>query len=86
MKDGYYFSESRQERVYIHKVTRNSNIPYDCCERCGKLLTRTFYRVNDSEGYESLYGSECIKHLKLRKDDEYEMVDSRNERRICSRV
>lgn len=68
MKDGYYFSEALNERVYVHKVERDSNIPYDCCERCGKLLTRAFYSVNNEEGYESLYGTECIKNLKLRKE------------------
>ena len=66
MKDGYYFSEELNERVYVHKIQRDSNIPYDCCERCGKPLTRTFYSVNGE--YEALYGSECIKSLKLRRE------------------
>lgn len=70
MKDGYYFSEELQQTVYVHKVERDSKIPYDCCERCGKLLTTGFYTVNDEEGLESLYGSECIKHLKLRKKED----------------
>lgn len=69
MKDGYYFSETWNEEVYVHKVTRDSSIPYDCCERCGKLLTKAFYRVNNSEGYESLYGTECIKALRLKKSN-----------------
>lgn len=67
MKDGYYFSETLNEEVYIHKVTRDSKYPYDCCERCGKLLTRAFYTVTNTEGYESLYGTECIKSLNLKK-------------------
>ena len=67
MKDGYYVSDALRQRVYVHKVVRDSNIPYDCCERCGKLLTRVFYSINDERGLEALYGSECIKALGLRR-------------------
>lgn len=69
MKDGYYFSEALKQRIYLHKVVRDSDIPYDCCERCGKLLTRVFYSVNDEAGLEALYGSECVKKLRLKKED-----------------
>lgn len=67
MKNGYYFSETLNERVYLHKVERTSDIPYDCCERCGKLLTRCFYEVTGENECCALYGSECVKSLKLRK-------------------
>lgn len=69
MKQGFYFSETLKEKVYIWTMKRDSKINYSPCECCGKPLRSTIYSVTNEAGLEALYGSECIKSLKLTKAD-----------------
>lgn len=44
---GKYFSNTLNKYVYVSKVTRSSDIPFDRCELCGKYVTRSYYSVVD---------------------------------------
>lgn len=60
-----FHSLTLDEDVSILKYTRNDNLYFCECSRCGKLIKRVMYVVqNDDTDVEMLYlGSECIKKL-----------------------
>ena len=60
-----FHSLTLDEDVSILKYTRNDTLYFCECSRCGKLIKRVMYVVqNDDTDVEMLYlGSECIKKL-----------------------
>ena len=59
-------SEDLDRDVAILEYKSKSKFPYLPCDRCGKMIIKTMYVVQDEEtDVEMLYlGSECIKHFK----------------------
>ena len=66
MKDGKYYSKKMGQHVWLKKHTHES--PYDCCDKCGKPI-KTVYSVNAEDGYEYLFGAECIRKMGLVKEE-----------------
>ena len=51
-------------RVNILEYRSDSSIPYEECSRCGQLIRRKMFVVQDMNDVEIEYlGSECIKHF-----------------------
>ena len=59
-------SEKYGENVHIMKYAGEEKFPYIECSRCGKLIKRTMYVIQNTEtDVEMEYlGSDCIKHFK----------------------
>ena len=50
--------------VYVSRVKRTEEYAWDVCDCCGKDLAKTFYSVQDKEGYEAYLGAGCYNKLK----------------------
>ncbi len=61
-----FYSEDLKKAVSVLEYKQEKGIPYMECSRCGQLIKRKMYVVQDDEtDIEMLYlGSECIKHFK----------------------
>ena len=62
MKEGRYYSEKEQKFCYIYQL----NKPCEC-QRCGRTIKKPYALIwdNDEDELENVYGSECIKDLKV---------------------
>lgn len=66
MKNGKYFSEKLNDYVWIYKEEFEDE--FTECSCCGKRV-KSYYSLqidSDEQGIEYIYGSACIKNLKLR--------------------
>lgn len=65
MESGKYFSKHFNSDVWLQVTKYTHN--YDICECCGKPLKTVYSITPECDGVEYLYGSECVKKLRLRK-------------------
>lgn len=68
MKDGQYFSEHFNCNVWLQR--KKYSWAYDVCDCCGKMIKTVYSVTPESDGFEYLYGSECIKSIGLSKNKE----------------
>ena len=62
MKEGTYYSEKEQKFCYIYNIEHNCE-----CQKCGRVVKKPIALIweDDEDELENIYGSECVKDLKV---------------------